>query len=81
MGSGWARQREMHMSSAHAPNTERLRLQAGARGRHSLLAGVARLVYMSAHRTVFAGAPLIRGFRMSGIARRNTLSSVATPDS
>jgi hypothetical protein len=33
--------------------------------------GVARLVYMSAHRTVFAGAPLIRGFRMSGIARPN----------
>jgi len=26
------------------------------------------------------GAPLIRGFRMSGPARRNTLSSTATPD-
>jgi len=25
------------------------------------------------------GAPLIRGFRMSGTARRNTLSSPATP--
>ncbi|MGB7555949.1 MAG: hypothetical protein WBM04_16375, partial [Candidatus Korobacteraceae bacterium] len=27
------------------------------------------------------GAPLIRGFRMSGLARRNTSSSAATPDS
>jgi hypothetical protein len=26
------------------------------------------------------GAPLIRGFRMSGTARRNTLSSTAIPD-